>query len=205
MLYTDNDEDDLTCSDLQCIRDIHNGFGWRDEGGYYRCNSWFCGYSTDNKKCYGLHSTLSHFLREFVGEYDWYTHISWSKLFDVICDDSEHKEDFCDCYYILSKAIDRLPNDAKDEEGNVFSGIPVCMTREYMDIKADYMKELSALTDLVENNSPDKVSFILSNQILANEIYIFQKYATLHYTPYSTSVVQHEATNEPPAKIKKEN
>ena len=141
----------------------------------------------------------------FFAESKWYEEISWPHLFDMICDDSEHKEDFCDCYHVISRAIHKLPKDAKDMEGKVFSGFPVRMMSEYMDIKAAYIKELSTLTDLVENNSPDKVSFILSNQILANEIYFFNKYATLHFTPYSTSIQCQNIDDEPPAKVKKEN
>ena len=200
MLYTDDDE--LTCTDMECTRDNDNGFGWRDNDGYFSCNSWFCGELTDERACYRFHSALSHCVREFVAEYDWYTHISWSHLFDMICDDSDSKEDFCDCYHVISKAVTELPQNAKDQQGTVFSGFPVRMTSKYMNIKGTYLRQLSTLTDLVDNNSPDKVSFILSGHILANEIYFFHNYATLHYTPYSTSV--HCRIEPPPAKIKKE-
>ena len=202
MLHRDDDE--MTCADMEdCIRNNHNGFGWGDNDGYFRCNSWFCGYATDSKKCYGFHNALSHCLREFVAEHEWYKEISWPHLFDLICDDSDSKEDFCDCYHVISKAITKLPKNAKDNEGYEFDGFPVRMTSEYMDIKNEYLRQLSKLSDLVNNNSPDKVSFILSGHILANEIYFFQNYATLHFTPYSTSV-HCNIVEPPPAKIKKE-
>ena len=70
----------------------------------------------------------------------------------MICDNSDSKEDFCDCYHVISKAVAELPKDAKDEEGNEFGGFPVHMTTEYMDIKMDYIRQLSKLRDLVENN-----------------------------------------------------
>ena len=191
-----DDDDDISVDEMTRIRNTTaTRYGWQDRDGYFRCNSWLCDFITCSKTCYGWHSAFSHCLREFVKESKWYEHITWSDLFDHITDDCDSVEDFCDCYHVLMKAIDNLPTkDATDEENNVFDGLPVSMTSEYMNIKAQYLKELSALTDLVDNNSPDKVSFVLSGQILASEIYFFQKYATLHYTPYSTSIrfIEHQ-------------
>ena len=57
-----------------------------------------------------------------------------------------------------------------------------------MNINAGYLQQLHALTSLVDNNPPEKVAFVLSGQILANEVYYLNKYSVLHYTPYTANV-----------------
>ena len=182
-------EEPNECTKERCIRDSrYSEYAWLDEDGYFRCNSWLCSELHDGKKCYIWHSSLANCLEEFTAEYKWYKNITWTELFHHIRVNTDSQDEFCDCYHIINIALAKLPADAKDEDVNIFTGIPVHITSEYMDIKASYLTQLDALTSLVDNNPPNKVAFVLSGQIMANEVYYLNKYSVLHYTPYTTSV-----------------
>ena len=133
-------EEPTKCTKDQCIRDSrYSEYAWLDEDGYFRCNSWFCSELHDGKNCYLWHSSLSNCLEEFTSEHKWYKNITWKEFFDHICDNTDGHEEFCDCHHIIDKALNQLPPNAKDEHGNIFTGIPVRAKSEYMDIKASYL------------------------------------------------------------------
>ena len=96
-----------------------------DEDGYLRCNSWFCYDVTDGKKCDLWHSSLANCLEDFTAEYEWYRNIEWTEFVNHIDDNTDSLDEFCDCYHIIDTALNRLPADAKDEQGNIFTGIPI--------------------------------------------------------------------------------
>ena len=151
-----------------------------DEGGYFRCNSWFCYELQDGFKCDLWHTSLANCVEEFTDRNNkWYKNIEWVEFFNHIYDNTDSLDEFCDCYHIIDKALNQLPENAKDEKGTLFKGIPIYFRSKYMNIKASYLQQLDELTSLVDNNPPKKIALELCGQILANEVYRLQKYSKL--------------------------